>query len=249
MGRWIVIILLSIIPSLASAQDYARMSVIQMGGGTSSAFSCSFDKCETFNGASLCFADYSSTCDNAWDLVENGDDVIDFDNTAAPAPLDAGKTYGLRMTSTNTTGSNVKLDFVDANNAYLFFMVNFDAKGTENQYRCIAGFVTDAGADVCWLCLNNANPGKWVVYNGTGFTSSPTVVPSADTTYYVWLEHTRATSCTAYISTNTTKPAATVTVAGKDSAAGKVSFQTKYSTDIVFGKVRQDSSAIGDNPL
>lgn len=247
MGRWFVTLIILLWASVASAQDYAWMSVNLMGGaGTSSAFSCAYDLCETFNGASECASGYSSTCDNAWTVTKDAADTIDFDNTTAPAPLDG--TYGLRMTSANTTGSNIKIGFVDADNAYAFFMVNLDAKGTETQYRCIAGFITDAGADVCWLCLNNANPGRWVVYNGTGFTPSPASTPSADTTYYVWLEHVKNTSCTAYISTNTTKPSATATIAGKNSQAGSWEFQTKHSTDLVFGKFRQDGSAIGDNP-
>lgn len=235
--------------AIASVIGKAGTGIKTLGGKDyndgDAGFSCSYDVCETFNGSTECASGYSSTCDNAWTVTKDAADTIDFDNSTSPAPLDG--TYSLRMTSANTTGSNMKLGFADADNAYMFFIVNFDSKGTETQYRCIAGFVTDASADVCFFCLNNANPGQFVTYNGTGFSSG--VAASADTTYYIWLEHVKSTSCAAYISASATKPgSATVSTTGKNSQAGTIHLQTKHSSDIVFGKIRQSATAIGSDP-
>lgn len=203
--------------------------------------------CEDFDGAASCADGYSSTCRNTW-TVTKGDagDTVDFDNTTAPAPLVG--TYSLRATSTTATPTTINKDTGANDNLYVHARYNFDTYNAPAADMHLINIYRSTGTSICSLSVDSAT-GRFEVYTN-GYTIHESLSPSADTTYYIWLESVKNTSCVAYISTTTTKPETATITAGTvvDYATAGVKIAVDESNGIVTDHVRVNTSAFGSNP-
>ena len=203
--------------------------------------------CEDFDGSASCADGYSSTCRNTWTVVLQDGDTIDFDNAASPSPLLG--TYSFRGTSVGTTSSYAYIATGTLSNAYLHARINFDSVDTspEADYHFLRITRSDGGSLVCTAVIDNTT-GRFGVFAST-YTFHESLQPSADTTYYIWLEHIKDTSCSLYVSTTPTKPeTATVTKTGLNYDATGIKISPNETADMVVDHIRINSSAIGSNP-
>jgi hypothetical protein len=256
MGR--ILFSLSVILLLCfsvSAQEYDYCA--GAGGAAALTYQCTdathdgantdITLCEDFDGAASCADGYSSTCRNLW-TVTKGDagDTVDFDNADAPSPL-AG-TYSLRGISTTTTPTTINKDTGANDNLYVHARMNIDTYNAPAADMLLINIYRSAGASICALLVDSAT-GRFEVYTN-GNTLHESLSPLADTTYYIWLESVKNTSCLAYISTTTTKPETATITAGTvvNYATAGVKMTFDESNNIVFDHIRVNTSAFGSNP-
>lgn len=253
---FIGLFILSLCVLVQSAYGATSVSGRPCPGGGSLSYQCTdathdgantaITLCEDFDGLASCATSYSSTCRNTWTATVGDTDVIDFDNTAAPAPLLG--TYSLRMTSTGTTGSKITAATGTNSALNLHMRVNLDTIPAPGSDLSIVSINRSTGAVVCSLGVDSAT-GRFQVYTTTN-TVHASLAPSADTTYYVWLEYVRNTSCVAYIATTSTKPeSATITGSiANDYDSASISIYVDESWSIVPDHLRVNTSAFSSNP-
>jgi len=259
MGARIITLLLLLIPSLCFGQEQvARLSIPFVAGGTSDILGHCDDAthdgaggtvlaCEDFDGSSLCAATYSSTCRQSYTLSLNG--TIDFDNAAAPAPLQG--TYSTRSVASGTLENMVKFSYSAGDNIYVFAKINIDSLGTASTSRPIMYIQNSSNSSLCGFDVNAS--GVWAGYDG-GNILTGTNSPSADTTYYVWLEYEIGTGanakCRFYQATTTTKPSAEFSGGGGPGVTqgSQLLLISAQTTNVVFDYIRVNSSAFGDAP-
>jgi hypothetical protein len=152
------------------------------------------------------------------------------------------------MTSTTTTPSTVTIATGTNANLYLHARYNFDTYAAPATDMPILAITRSTGGSVCALMIDSAT-GRFQTYTNA-VTVHASMTAAADTTYYIWLESIRNTSCLAYISTNPTKPEdptiTSGTVLDYDSTGFKIGVYE--GSDIVVDHIRVNTSAFGSNP-
>jgi hypothetical protein len=251
-----LLILLLLLPSLAWGEDYARMNPYVLGAGVSAAAlhycasstanqSTTGFLCEDFQGDAECETGFTSNCRSAWtvDAACAGDPNYQATGLAG--------TYSLNLTENAVSASCTKYrTFSSSANAYAYFMIKIaeiaDMSGTEKQdVACL-------GATRCCLTVGYNTDNYYFGVDVSGTATYSTVTPSTTQVYHVWLEHLQATSCTAYISTTSTKPVATVSATGANITVdrfwvGAYKWGGIYIVnDVTIDNIFVDDAAIGD---
>lgn len=253
-------ILLTLFLLLWAVPCFALSGAIQAvvsAGGAANTYACvdathdsansEITLCEDFDGSTSCADGYSSTCRNTWTVVKgDAGDTVDFDNTTAPAPLQG--TYSLRVTSTTTTATTIYSAVTSADNYYFHGRLNIDTYAAPASDMTFVAVQRSTGANICAFGVDSATE-RYRMYTNSE-TVHATASPSADTTYYIWFEVVRNTSCAVYISTTTTKPETATLSASTfvDYPIARVTFYTDESNGIVFDHVRVNTSAFSSNP-
>lgn len=244
-----ILILVSFAPTLWAGGGATMMVV----GGTAAAGGAappSYIVSESFDGASACGDGSHTNCDNTWTVA--GDGTIDFNRTAAPAPLEGTNSLHIEEATTDTyiyisisAGSDpsayVLMRPVTLSNVAAKYAIMFTNGATP---LCVMGFNADGGDDTA------------TVYARIGSTSGANAVTTinAGTTYHVWLDYSQTNdTCTLAFSTDGTKP-----TSGDNYSQATAAITTDANlfhlrsdvadNEFIFDKVRVDNVEISSNP-
>lgn len=255
----IILILLLYTPLLAGDMQVCRINPAILGGGvvsswTSGCPNASLLLCESFDGESLCTADYSSNCDNT-DWVASVA-TPDYNNTN---PLDGG-TYALYL----TTGAIAYHGVSATSPIYIYFKLKIPDIGSSTSYSYVIFYTSSTGNMNSQLFVKRSGSSIYLSVQSDGGSTVDTVGTLAvGTTYHVWYSYTKssgannATSTVAF-STDGTRPTsgdnyAASTNGVETSTVNRIHYRGfTYDSikwvDIIVDKIRVDDAQIGDNP-
>lgn len=182
---------------------------------------------------------------SGWSDIAGG--TVDWDYATSPAPIEG--TQSLRVASTpdgNPHGSCKSFTATDP--VYGFFEFIVDNRTSEGSI-----FLLRDGSDNQIFELYTAATTYYLsMWDSAGRTTTTEIVQ--DTKYYLWWDYAKGTGANGvlhiYLSTTTTKPAATITVT--DSAitatAAKACYISKWSVENLFDNMVVSASDITGVP-
>ncbi len=248
---WLIMSLMILATSLSLAEepyDVSRLSLGVIGGGVPVAGGPTYLFTENFDGSTLCATGYTETCTNTWVVSGSGSGTLDFDNAAAPAPLEG--TYSLRIVYTDDA-RQVHGTFDSTNEVWGYLMVNWDTLPTgPNHFLKLRN---SSSANQAYFYFNS-DTSKLVGVHGTVASSDGATTILVDTTYHIWFHYKISASpgiLELFLSTNSTKPGtAEITITNGDATGGiaQIALCANGSGHLVIDKVRVDDIDIGSNP-
>jgi hypothetical protein len=176
----------------------------------------------------------------SWSEVDSPDEDYTTTVLRGSQSLDiSGDTYESTTITFSATGP-----------CYVFFRFRFSALPSSDA----SIFIMRDASDNQLAALRLRSNGYIRAYNGTGGYENSGGTYSANTTYYVWLEYTAGSGADGetkvYIDTDTTKPAATITVSDGDATTDATKVVLTNGNDgtpnFVFDQILVDDEAISD---
>ncbi len=236
-------LLLSLCILLCATPAFAWHSGI-MGGGVT-AVAATYLVEENFDGANECTETYTSNCNLAADswVVDAG--TPDYDNAAAPSPLEG--TYSLRLNG-GAGDCNVYTIISGQNEIWVYLIVNADALPSAGNNNYPLKLRDSGGNNQAYIAVTTE--GHVLLYNGTSSNQVDCSDIAADTTYHWWVHYTNAGVLELYDNTSDTKPGSADCSISDGSSTGAVAqvFLGGEKSNFVFDKIRAKSSTIGSSP-
>jgi hypothetical protein len=188
---------------------------------------------ETFEGSTLCYASYGSTCDQGVFFAAG---TPNFAYTTPPAPLQQTRSFYVA-----TGGSvNVEEQVTAQSTFYAGIMVNVDTLPASSEFL----FSVLDGSDNLLCRLSFFSNNQFNVSNTGGTTQTTAVTLATNTTYYIAIKAVAGTganaTCTPYFSSNGSSwTTGTASTNGTWTAnVARVNFLSQTGTDFIVDDIR-----------
>ncbi len=239
---------------IAVGVSWGGMSMM-VGGGVD-AVTAMTPFIETFTS---CSADCSTGCDNAgWTLFGRTSECAC--NSTTATIVDDGQQLQLNDTLPVNGYTGAYNSFEPGGNRYLFLKKRPQSNQptmTDGDSMYVAGVADSSGTMLCAIGLKQeSTTPHFLAYSGAAYSNESSVVPTQNTTYWVWVEFIKNTSCNVFVSTTATKPetaTSTISTGVPNTDAARVYVQGQnltgshdYST-LRYDRIKIKDSAWGDD--